>query len=153
MNQIKTLTSAEDFVLHHCMPQTQEEAESESILAENFYRTVPNYAQLLKRKPELWMFVQCDDKGMPMDENASNKTHGLEYVKQYHTAKQRCLFDGFEVVKTVGEFTELMHKEAGLFVFDSVSNVLSRQGIADTISDLIRYQLPLTESALKLIYK
>lgn len=156
MNKIKTLISAEDFVLHHCMPQTQEEAESESILAENFYRTVPNYAQLLKRKPTLDMFVPCVD-GVPMKEPTFDWSLSTSHdCRNYKTAKEQCLFDGFEVVRiyekentcyVVSDGTNEVTFHIGLYTF------LPKGGMFHTLSDIAKYNLPLTSSALKQIYQ
>lgn len=65
---MEELISMTDFVLQMSKPYDKETAESETCLAENFYDRVPLYANFLKRKLELWMFIPCDENGEPLEE-------------------------------------------------------------------------------------
>ncbi len=92
-----------------------------------------SYAHFLSQKLELWMFVPCDEDGNVIEykepyEDGTN-------IK-YQQAKERVLFEGFEVVKY----------DAPLLYF---SNGL--RASARTIEDLIRKNPTLTPTALKMI--
>ena len=62
-----------------------------------------NYANFLKQPLELWMFVPCDEDGDVLEEplynDADLSCDELDsinnLVSEYHQAKERCLFDGF----------------------------------------------------------
>lgn len=63
------------------------------------------YARLLSLKPELWMFVPCDDEGNVLEDPELTMRQGdgqvyygasEEDFEQYQKAKDRVLFEGFE---------------------------------------------------------
>lgn len=110
---------------------------------------IRNYAQLLKQPPELWMFVPCSN-GQPIYENTSGKlTYGL--------AVRECLFEGFEVVNSRGGYVKVKHGKYtitndnfGLWLepYDSCDGIR-----LTTISDLTKYNLPLTCTHYQPIHK
>ena len=55
-----------------------------------------NYANFIKQKPEILMFIPCDENGNVLEEPIET-IGGVEmYSKRYQQAKERCLFEGFE---------------------------------------------------------
>jgi len=51
-----------------------------------------NYANFIKQKPEIWMFIPCDENGNVLEEPIET-IGGVEmYSKRYQQAKERCLF-------------------------------------------------------------
>lgn len=57
------------------------------------------YSKFLKQPLELWMFVPCDDNGdiIPLEYN--DEEHPFVQHLGYQQAKERCLFNGFDVEK------------------------------------------------------
>jgi len=59
------------------------------------------YADFLMQKPELWMFVPCDENGNILEDQEWKKFEGnitdLGIILRKHKeAKEHCLFEGFE---------------------------------------------------------
>lgn len=99
---------------------------------------IRNYANFLKQPLELGMFVPCVD-----NEVFNYSKHGNK--EQYKQAKERCLFDGFEFIgenyKSI--FARVrwdLNREMLVAYFDTMN-----------IEDLIKYNLQLTETAIKQI--
>lgn len=119
-----------------------------------------DYAQLLKQEPELWMFVPCDEDGKviskPDFKFRSSERWGVSEVtpqwNKYQTAKQRCLFEGFEVVEDNGFGRKVisLDKVLNMFWWDARTWVLSKD--VRTISYLTKFNLPLTKTAINNIY-
>jgi len=108
-----------------------------------FYDKVSNYTNFLKQTRELWMFVPCDEDGNVLEEPKHNGTLGLwARQKEYQQAKERCLFEGFEVgVYPLERY--IMHQDGfGLVIED-----LKKQ----TVRDLVKYNLKLTQTGEKQI--
>lgn len=60
---MEKLISLSDFVKIHEYPTTQEEAQSEFCLINNFFEKVTKYNDFLKKPLTLSMFVPCDENG------------------------------------------------------------------------------------------
>ncbi len=150
MTQITHLKSSIDF------------AETLSECSDADYRRLrTNNDMLLKQPPTLDMFVPCVD-GKVMKFN--NDTGHNAYDREYLQAKQRCLFEGFEVVDKVSGFHLIVinyleiriHKKSGnCFVRHYIEPLekWSDDNHVRTISDLTPFNLPLTQTALNKIYQ
>jgi hypothetical protein len=105
-----------------------------------------NYANFLKQPLELWMFVPCDEDGNVISESYNDEQHVIIQHLEYAEAKERCLFEGFEIDGGI-----VWHK-AGL------DNTLFIFGLCEdkykTIEDLVSSRFPnliLTPTAIKQI--
>lgn len=84
-----------DFVL--------EQRENHTGDFEYFADLICRYAKFLKLYLKLWMFVPCDEDGNVLEEphredyDMYDDTVFLIDMKKYQQAKERCLFDGFEI--------------------------------------------------------
>lgn len=128
------------------------------------YRNVPDYEyrylrdeydSFLLQKLEIWMFVPCklvdgvwvvleepkeyQDYLLPNEQYGKiprihdNRWH--QYCKEYHEAKERCIFEGFEIGDPFKEY--IMHgSDFGLAISDFNK---------ETIEDLVKYNLTLTK--------
>ena len=103
-----------------------------------------NYTNFLKQPLKLEMFVPCDEKGKVIE-----LLHDLNYmtsrwsyygndVIQYRKAKEKVLFEGFEIFK-------------GTIYMCSVPMLKVKDLYQTTIEDLIYYEPILTENAVKQI--
>lgn len=105
-----------------------------------------NYANFLKQPLELWMFVPCDEKGNVLNRpNGGMREQDDRIHNNYHQAKERCLFEGFEFIgedyKSI--FARVrwdLNREMLVAYFDKMN-----------IEDLIQYNLQLTQTAIKQI--
>jgi len=97
------LIKCSDYVIKHHYPETNEEAERELILIDNFYNKCINYANFLKQPLTLGMFIPCD-----LDGNVLEEPFNYEYFlknekkcrdnyynsyKKYPESKDRVLFE------------------------------------------------------------
>jgi len=116
--------------------------------------TMVNYATFLQRALELWMFVPCGDDNKPLSEpdvqclRSGTCQCGEEQVSdcrdwkyEYRKAKERCLFEGFE----------LMDNQL-IFEGDTFWSTLEGHCVSGTIEDISHIQIPLTATTLKEIY-
>lgn len=137
---MKNLVSMVDFVF---------EQQKNHLSLRDF--NITNYANFLKQPLELWMFIPCDEDGSVLEKpemvynvDVFGVYNGLfqnknEYIKQYQKAKERCLFEGFEVGFRISEKKVF---SAGDLIFDE----------EETIENLLQYKnktFILTASALK----
>lgn len=132
---------------------------------------VLNYAKLLKQPLKLEMFVPCDEEGnvleKPIPPKYFDPTEPVpEEVEQefydYDKAKEKVLFEGFEI------FDDMYHSTKRRFVRNKSKILISVYNrfqyhdgkIKETnplfinhkdIEDLIKYDLTLTPSAIKLL--
>ena len=124
------------------------------------------YAKFLKQPLELWMFVPCDDDGNILEEPTkySNWTNfdysgtdiGFEDEKlcrEYQKAKERCLFEGFEVKETKN-YNHSMPKSVCIaevfhpFWFHRDLQSWHLSANISVIDDLSKYGLLITETAI-----
>lgn len=140
----------------------QEEKTLDNILNENLptikiaesYDRIVNYTKFLRQPLTLSMFVPVDENGNVLTEpDSDNYEDGIVYyekLNKYVEAKEKVLFEGFEVG----------YDGASIISVDPVSEDLPRLSFDKndgdcrpykTVEDLVQYGLPLTPSALKLI--
>ena len=118
---------------------------------------VSNYANFLKQKLKLEMFVFCDEDGDILEEPTDYEKRLLnmmtEYndeVYTYYQAKAKVLFEGFEIDKNL----YLVYKNEisiGRFIsYENGSKFLFRDNFK-TIEDLVEFGFKLTENTIKQI--
>jgi hypothetical protein len=125
-----------------------------------------NYANFLSQPLELWMFVPVGDNGEVLEEPtnlqkmqagwADNPLDANFYnVCAYNEAKQRCLFEGFEM-HDLRDGVKRLTSPCGHFNpywYSPVRRWYPARGIENqTVEDLVRVDVTLTETALKQIY-
>ena len=151
------LISMVDFVLEYA-PKFNPFGTDEQILCLDY---IHNYAKFLKQPLNLGMFVSCDEDGdilhEPKDYEQRLPNMMTEYndeIYRYKQAKEKILFEGFEVVRFIEKENPcyvVSNKEnevtfhIGLYTFSKGVN------FANTVEDLIHIQPILTESAIKQI--
>jgi len=107
-----------------------------------------NYANFLKQPLELWMFVPCDEDGNVLEEpklhfpTGNNQLESIIFKqnKEYQQAKERCLFEGFEVdsEKTVNW--------NGIYIEQDSFNKINVEGLEYYCSST---KIKLTQTAIK----
>jgi hypothetical protein len=133
---MKKLISMTDFVLE----------QDTNWSYKNTIVSIRDYANFLKQPLELWMFVPCDEDGNVLEEP---KDEGQTLVrlekdfKEYQQAKERCLFEGFELKGENELFYNLTH--------DLCYSVFLSKNNKRTMQDLINSDFKLTPTALKQI--
>lgn len=110
---METLISTTDFVLE----QEKNIATQKAFVLNN---KMFNYANFLKKKNKLGYFVPCDENDKPLEEpifsivNYGASTESVKYYeidkKRYQEAKQRVLFEGFEI-KDLDSHLVLLHND------------------------------------------
>ena len=160
---MKTLIKMTDFV------KEQKEARN-CLLSHNafgFYRLTTHYANFLSLTPQIWMFVPCDSEGNVLREPNVNDwkdntfcTTGLcqayyDELAEYQQAKERCYFDGFEVIKSnhlnSDRVLKLGYNKGNYFIYDFIDRNFQdyNDNFFKTLEDLIPYNLTLTATAQK----
>ena len=128
---------------------------------ENYANIIYNYANFLKQSLNLGMFAPCDEDGDILEEPKNYEqrlpnmmTEYNDEIYRYKQAKEKILFEGFEVVRFIEKENPcyvVSNKEnevtfhIGLYTFSKGVN------FANTVEDLIHIQPILTESAIKQI--
>jgi len=149
---MKKLIPMTDFVL--------EQNESE-LTTRHCFIICLNYAKFLKQPLELWMFVPCDKDGNVLkfdypQNKAFDDVAQIEFEKQYQQAKERCLFEGFEIIEDkyystkreviylpntkIQVWSKLTYRtgEIDTFFFDYYNEF-------KTVEGLVKYDLQLTQ--------
>lgn len=143
--KLKKLISLKDFVLNYNPSKEQ----------------IFNYAKFLDNHLELGYFIVCDDEGNffeePRIEDYFDDGFNLEFnqkhfkdvvLKEYYKAKEKVLFEGFEVIKQ-DNITITIEYEHFQLDYNKILNVFANHR---TIEDLAKYNLiELTENAIKQI--
>jgi len=90
---MKHLIGMTDFVLD------QGKKPNTSDFRERFVVNVINYANFLKQPLKLWMFIPCDEDGNVLEKSCEVFDDKCRYCacREYQKAKERCLFEGFEI--------------------------------------------------------
>lgn len=98
---MKNLISMTDFVLETTKENVNGSYEERLKDTARRFINIINYANFLKQPLELGMFVPCDENGNLFSEfqleilNSNDEVYELR--KAFQQAKERCLFEGFEV--------------------------------------------------------
>ena len=122
----------------------------ESHNTERAYCLINNYANFLKQSLKLSMFVPCDENDVPLEEPKDFKffMQGVgghidvtyQEYKQYQQAKERVIFEALSFVRCRDVYF-IEKKGVTLFCYP-LNNF-------ETIEDLVKYDLTLTDSAIK----
>jgi hypothetical protein len=102
-------------------------------LTEQKIESIFNYANFLKQPLKLEMFVPCVDNELIIERHYQyfdNEKEHENYIKEIEEAKEKVLFEGFKVKISLREINALID-------------------LTSTIEDLTRFDLTLTESAIK----
>jgi len=152
---ITHLISTTEFVKLMTKDLTQQDWTGFNVLPSNALSTIISYANFNSLKPELWMFVPCDEEGnvlkAPKDLCVFDKVKcknviGIcaipckDHLKVWKQAQSKVLFKGWK--------QDIINEEQVLCYNDGLYFNLS---LYDTIDELIQYDLELTETALKQI--
>jgi len=156
---MEKLISMTDFVI-----SMREDKEKDNIRK---FWACERYASFLKQPLTLGMFVPCDLDGNVLEEHMHifsdnpDKSLSKMYQKQpevieYHEAKKRCLFEGFEVYRK-DKFGTTIFFEQCYIIFCSKNTFLGKfkndriynKNLLYTIEDLVKYNIILTPTALK----
>lgn len=167
MEKITHLISMVDFV-KHTQNQKQELGQDFDSFKLSQLGVVFRYANFLSQTLELCQFVPCDEEGNFLEEPKyydewvayTNQGWEPEYdakiMEKYHRAKQRCLFEGFEVMELA-----LNEKSSHAILYKGIVNVYWKDSITKEwvlskglrcIEDLTIFKLPLSSTALNQIY-
>jgi len=141
------LISMTDFVLEYSNTHKATKME--------FHSLARNYAKFLKQLLELWMFVPCDDEGNIIESkfypaSMSFAVEAEAYFSKYQQAKERCLFEGFELIIKPNGNRYIQKNETIIFYNTENDNGVwrvNRKFIS--IEDLVPFKLLLTPTAQK----
>ena len=105
---------------------------------------VTNYANFLNQPLELGMFVPCDDNGNVLEDIIGNgMIHNYsEKVKQYEQAKDKVLFDGFDIYSNGDLHNAFVTFESSRLEIMNVENLITD----------FQYSFYLTPNAIKRIF-
>ena len=149
------LISMTEFVL-----EQYEQIQESNVFENNCFK----YAKFLKQPLELWMFVPCklingvwvvlEEPKKPACDSWGNDFINEKYrtkLEQYQEVKERVLFEGFEY----DDQTKQLNNQKGVFLFFTKRYCeiyfSAETQYAETIEDLVKYNLPLTKTAQKQI--
>ena len=140
---MKTLIGMTDFVL--------EQNKAEEVTRQT-YIECRNYANFIKQPLTLGIFVPCDEHGNVLEKPTIQKGYWMSEKEAYQQAKERCLFEGFEVVikdfnKTPYKFVQ--NKDTYVYFYDEITNKWTKVNDYNIIEDLVLYNLQLTQTAIK----
>ena len=147
------LISMTEFILSDKVKSALEYEES--------YKMIRSYANFLKEPLKLEMFVPCDEDGNVLEEPKIedyfddgfnfefNQKHFKDVVlKEYYNAKEKVLFEGFEIIHE-DKVTITIEYNHFQLDYNKVLNVFANHR---TIEDLAKYNLiEITENAIKQI--
>lgn len=105
------------------------------------------YANFLKQPLELGMFISCDEDGNILElpkEHLENRSLYYKEFDQYQEAKERVLFDGFQI-SDIFDNNNIGIQSCSLSF--STKNFKAKFE-NKTIEELIHYDITLTESAI-----
>ena len=129
------LISMSDFVLQEKTGGQQ----VNSITSQLYYelRIIKKYADFLKQPLKLEMFVPCDDNGNVLEDIIGN---GM--IKQYEQAKDKVLFDGFDIYSNGDLHNAFVTFESSRLEIMNVENLITD----------FQYSFYLTPNAIKRIF-
>lgn len=161
------LISMVDFVLEQ-ISERNKEPEYDSF---EFMEKVSNYAKFLKQPLTLGMFVPCDLDGnvleIPHEDNSKygnigidGKFNNAQFFKEseeYQEAKERVLFEGWEIMQRIGDSIVVFNDNSDIIEFINYKVWIFDEYQGVNINELYFYSekedIPfrLTESAKKQI--
>ena len=108
------------------------------------HNQIVNYANFLKQPLKLEMFVPCDDNGNVLEGIIGNgMIHNYsEKVKQYEQAKDKVLFDGFDIYSNGDLHNAFVTFESSRLEIMNVENLITD----------FQYSFYLTPNAIKRIF-
>jgi len=123
----------------------------------NLHRVRVNFG---KQPLELWMFVPVGEDGNVLEEPVYSVCCGRcingldecisDAMLEFQQAKERCLFDGFEIIDVTQNFKIINNTMLDCkFSASMINNSWMINSIDKTIECLIKYNLKLTPTALK----
>ncbi len=123
----------------------------------NYWHSVFSYAKFLKEPLKLGMFVPCDENDMPLEIPFNYGAYLVSLPKedfnyneidclQYQQAKDRVLFDGFELVEIQKYGFDLIMKAED---WSESLSVLFEETIEDLLTYSFNPEFELTQSAIK----
>ena len=125
------------------------------------FEKIVNYAKFLKQPLKLEMFVPCDEDGDILEEPEyyeqrlpNMMTEYNDEIYRYEQAKEKVLFEGFELVRFIDKenpYYVVSNGENEVTFHIGLYNFSKGVKFAKTIEDLIHIQPILTESAIKQI--
>jgi len=134
----------------------------------DFYQKVFKYANFLKLNLENWMFIPSIFKNgewIVLEEPKTPHTFASEnsdlYIKkyekeleQYQQAKENVIFDGFYITKKDDKHIRLKKGQMSIIFFIEDNeitfyDIFSDSEDIETIEDLVKYDLTLTDNAIK----
>ena len=141
------LISMKDFVLK----QKEQLHEDETGFLNDRLKNIFNYANFLNQPLTLGMFVPCDEDGNVLEvckqKDVCSKSLSGNCIcpksDKYQQAKERVLFEGVKLVTDDNTFASHLESEKGFWRYTD--------NIFGNIEELCKYDLNLTESALKQI--
>jgi hypothetical protein len=137
------LISMTDFVLECCQNSKLEEYNQ---VNETFVNKVIAYANFLKQPLKLEMFVPCDEDGNVLTQCEEICSCECDKIKNYRKAKEKVLFEGFELKDKGGWFT-LMFEGNYYKSFANFNDTFKNK----KIENFIAFDLELTPNAIKQI--
>lgn len=146
------LISMVDFVLSKSNLWVKDESKYSDL---NFIKSVCRYAEFLSLPLKLGFFIPCDENGVPIVEPNSDNYISNEYptgengkywsdLEQYQQARDRVLFEGFELVKE--------YENAWTFRKDGLDyefNIFKDCTIEELQQNFLGDEITLTASAIK----
>ena len=137
---------------HYLVSSLEFRKKLKNVSDSEYRRLRDNYDDFLEQPLKLEMFVPCDEEGDILEEPTNYEKRLLnmmtEYndeVYTYYQAKAKVLFEGIEFRKNGGvNFLTIKEDTFAFFDFNVKFKNL-------TIEDLIKYDLQLTENAVKQI--
>lgn len=117
-------------------------------------RTIERYAEFLNQPLKLGMFIPCDldDNVLEEPDGSLSGVSAHLYVEEHREAQERVLFEGFELIEISTNLKIVINQEKDCQVFaNQYQNVYYKCNEFDKIEDLYKYNLTLTQTALKQI--
>ena len=127
-----------------------------------YYDKIFAYATFLKQPLTIGMFVPCDENTYileePADDNYAFYTHkNVSLKEEYQDAKQKILFEGFEVKESIyddtGQSLFIGWKPYNSAIFLKLQGEEWKLDDFKTVEDLLQsgYEIELSDSAIKQI--
>lgn len=110
---------------------------------------ITNYANFLKQPLKLEMFVPCDEESNFFEEPRQVSPDGIkweEYLKKYQQAKEKVLFEGFEIKDNVFLLNDKIFFASAI---NAKQFFIHYQTIEDLSNHFLSNEIILTPNAIK----